>query len=58
MATAEATLKWNETDAYLDALARVVDPVHGYRMELTFGIATATAAHRLDAFLIAEGLCE
>ena len=58
MAAAIDTLEWNETDAYLDALARIVDPAHGYRMELTFGVANATARHRLDAFLIAKGICK
>ena len=58
MATAEATLEWSETDACLDALARIVDPAHGYRMELTFAVVTATAEQRLDAFLLAKGICK
>ena len=58
MATAIETLQWNEIDAYLDALARIVDLQHGYRMELTLGVVNATAAQRLDAFLIAKGLAK
>jgi hypothetical protein len=58
MHEAENTLQWNELgalDVYLDALARLVDPVHGYRMELTFAVSTATAEQRADAFLLATG---
>jgi hypothetical protein len=51
MHAAEETLKWSETDAYVDTLARIVDPTHGYRMDLTFSVAVATAAQRAEAFL-------
>jgi len=58
MHDAEATLQWIQTDAYLDALARIVDPHHGYRMNLTFAIAVATAAQRAEAFLHTMGKWE
>ena len=51
----EATLQWIETDAYLDTLARIVDSTNGYRMELTFAVAAATAAQRAEAFLRVHG---
>ena len=58
MHDAEATLQWIQTDAYLDTLARIVDPIHGYRMNLTFAIAVATAAQRAEAFLRTMGKWE
>ena len=57
-AEAVEAMPYEEQEAWLDALARVVDPMHGYRMRLTAEIANATAAQRLDAFLLAKGLAE
>ena len=46
---AEAELTVEEDHDYLDALARIVDPMFGYRGELTLGIITATWQQRTTA---------
>ena len=51
-------MPYEEQQAWLDALARIADPFHGYRMHLTVEITNATAAQRLDAFLLAKGSAE
>ena len=58
MAQAVEAMPYEEQEAWLDALSRIVDPMHGYRMRLTVEIANATAAQRLDAFLLATGRAE
>ena len=45
----EAGLTVEESHDYLDALARIVDPMFGYRGELTLGIITATWQQRTRA---------
>lgn len=45
----EAGLTVEESHDYLDALARIVDPMFGYRGELTLGIITATWRARTRA---------
>lgn len=58
MAEAERSLTMEESELYVDALARIVNPVHGYRHELNFANVTANAQQRLDAFLVAKGLAK
>ena len=52
----EAGLTVEESHDYLDALARIVDPMFGYRGELTLGIITATWRARTRALAQVKGV--
>ena len=52
----EAGLTVEESHDYLDALARIVDPMFGYRGELTLGIITATWQQRTTALAEVKGV--
>ena len=52
----EAGLTVEESHDYLDALARIVDPMFGYRGELTLGIITATWRQRTRALAEVKGV--
>ena len=52
----EAGLNYEESHNYLDALARIVDPIFGYRNELTLGIITATWQQRTRALAKVKGV--
>ena len=52
----EAGLRVEEDHNYLDALARIVDPMFGYRGELTLGIITATWQQRTTALAEVKGV--
>ena len=52
----EAGLTVEESHDYLDALARIVDPIFGYRGELTLGIITSTWQQRTTALAEVKGV--
>ena len=52
----EAGLTVEESHDYLDALARIVDPMFGYRGELTLFIITATWRQRTRALAEVKGV--
>ena len=49
---------WAMRHNFVDALARILNPVHGYREQSGEALLDATAAQRAEAFLRATGKWE
>ena len=61
MHEAEQTLwrmDWRFRDEFIDHLARVINPIHGYRMQEGIDLLDATAKQRAEAFLRTLGKWE
>lgn len=61
MHEAEQTLwrmDWRFRDEFIDHLARVINPIHGYRMQEGIDLLDATAAQRAEAFVKTLGKWE
>lgn len=61
MREAEQTLwrmDWRFRDEFIDHLARVINPIHGYRMQEGIDLLDATARERAEAFLRTLGKWE
>ena len=44
-------MDWRLRDDFIDHLARIINPIHGYRMQDGIDLLDATAAQRAEAFL-------
>jgi hypothetical protein len=47
---------WNARHTFIDHLARIINPIHGYRDQTGVDLVDATAAQRAEAFLRTLGL--
>lgn len=51
-------MDWRLRDDFIDHLARIINPIHGYRMQDGIDLLDATAAQRAEAFLKTTGKWE